>query len=39
TADGQYGIYFGAHQVADIDLTKPKSVSDVSEQVSTMSPG
>ena len=39
TADGQYGIYLGAHQVADIDLTKPKSVSDVSEQVSTMSPG
>jgi putative transposase len=38
-ADGQYGIYFGAHQIADIDLTKPKSVSDVSEQESTMSPG
>lgn len=37
--DGHYGVFFGAHQIADIDLTKPKSVSDVSEQVSAMSPG
>jgi hypothetical protein len=36
--DGRYGIFFGPHQVAEIDLTKPKSVSDVSEQVSAMSP-
>jgi transposase InsO family protein len=36
--DGQYGIFFGAHQVAAIDLTKPKSVGHVSEQVSVMSP-
>jgi transposase InsO family protein len=39
STDGRYGIYFAAHQIADIDLTKPKSVSDVSEQVSTMSLG
>jgi transposase InsO family protein len=37
--DGHYGVFFAAHQIADIDLTKPKSVSDVSEQVSAMSPG
>jgi transposase InsO family protein len=39
TGDGRYGIFFGAHQIAEIDLTKSKSVSDVSEQVSAMSPG
>lgn len=39
TADGQYGIYFGAHQIAAFDLTNPKSVSHVSEQVSAISPG
>jgi len=39
TADGQYGIYFGAHQIATFDLTTPKSVSHVSEQVSAISPG
>jgi hypothetical protein len=38
-ADGRYGIYFGAHQIAEIDLTKPKSVGDLPEQVSVMSPG
>jgi transposase InsO family protein len=38
TADGQYGIYLGAHEVASIDLTKPTPVSHVSEQVSDMSP-
>jgi len=37
-ADGHYGIFFAAHQIAAIDLTRPKSVSDVSEQVSAMSP-
>ena len=37
--DGRYGVFFAAHQIATIDLTKPKSVSHVSEQVSVMSPG
>jgi transposase InsO family protein len=36
--EGNYGVFFGAHQIADIDLTTPKGVSHVSEQVSTMSP-
>jgi hypothetical protein len=27
--DGRYGIFFAAHQIADIDLTTPKSVGDV----------
>jgi len=39
TKDGHYGVFFGSRQIATIDLTKPKSVSDVSEQVSAMSPG
>lgn len=38
TVDGQYGVFFASHQIAQIDLTKPKSVSDVSEQLSAMSP-
>jgi transposase InsO family protein len=37
--DGQYGVFFGAYQIANIDLTNPKGVGDVSEQVSVMSPG
>ena len=37
--DGRYGIFFGAHQIATIDLTSKQSVGDVSEQVSVMSPG
>ena len=37
--DGHYGIFFASWQVASIDLTDGKSVSDVSEQVSAMSPG
>jgi transposase InsO family protein len=37
-ADGQYGVFFGAFQIASIDLTKPGGVHHVSEQVSTMSP-
>ena len=36
--DGRFGIFFGARQIAAIDLTKSQSVSDVSEQVSAMSP-
>jgi transposase InsO family protein len=39
TIDGRYGAFFGAHQIASIDLTQPKSVGHVSEQVSVMSPG
>jgi transposase InsO family protein len=37
--DGQYGVFFAAHQVATIDLTNNQSVSHVSEQVYAMSPG
>jgi transposase InsO family protein len=37
--DGRYGVFFASRQVATIDLTKPKPVSHVSEQVSAMSPG
>ena len=36
--DGQYGIFFAAHQIAKIDLTNKQCVGDVSEQVSVMSP-
>lgn len=36
--DGHYGIYFGAHQIANIDLTNNQSVSHVSERSSAMSP-
>jgi transposase InsO family protein len=38
-SDGHYGIYFGSWKLAEIDLTTGKCVSDVSEQVSAMSPG
>ena len=37
--DGLYGVYFASYHVATIDLTKPKTVNYVSEQVSTMFPG
>jgi len=37
--DGHYGVFFGAHQIANIDLTRPKAVGDVPEQLSVMSPG
>jgi transposase InsO family protein len=37
--DGRYGVFFASWQVASIDLTAGQSVSDVSEQVSAMSPG
>jgi transposase InsO family protein len=39
TPDGRFGIFFGSRQVASIDLTRTKSVSDVPGQVSAMSPG
>ena len=38
-ADGQYGIFFGSHHIANIDLTGQECVGDVSEQVSVMSQG
>lgn len=38
TTDGQYGVFFAAHQIATIDLTADQGVGDVSEQVSVMSP-
>lgn len=38
-AAGRYGVFFAAHQIAKIDLTKSKIVNHVSEQVSAMSPG
>ncbi len=37
--DGQYGVFFGAYQIANIDLTTNECVGDVSEQVSVISPG
>jgi transposase InsO family protein len=36
--DGLYGVFFASHQVTTIDLTNPKPVSHVSEQVSAISP-
>lgn len=36
--DGHYAICFGAREIAKIDLTNSKSVSDVSEHPSAMSP-
>jgi transposase InsO family protein len=39
TTDGRYGVFFAAHRVATIDLTRNQTVSHVSEQASTMSPG
>ena len=38
SVDGQYGIFYASREIATIDLTLPKSVSDVSEHVSAMSP-
>jgi transposase InsO family protein len=37
--DGQYGIFFGSHHIANIDLTGQECVGHLSEQVSVMSPG
>jgi transposase InsO family protein len=39
TIDGQYGVFFAAHQIATIDLTADQCVGHVPEQVSVMSPG
>jgi transposase InsO family protein len=39
TPDGQYGIFFGAYQIANIDMTDKEGVGHVSEQVSAMSSG
>jgi transposase InsO family protein len=38
-ADGHYSVFFGAYEIANIDLTTNKSVGDVPEQMSVMSPG
>ena len=37
--DGEFGVFFGAHRIATIDLTNDQSVGDVPEQVSVMSSG
>lgn len=37
-ADGHYHVCFASHHVADINLTQPKTVSHVSEQLSAISP-
>jgi len=37
--DGKYGIYFGAHKIASIDLTNQRGVGHVSEHPSVMCPG
>lgn len=39
SVDGKYGIFFAAHQVATIDLTRGKTVGHVPEQMSPISPG
>jgi transposase InsO family protein len=38
-ADGQYGIFFGAHRIGSIDLTSQEGVGHVSEHPSVMCPG
>jgi transposase InsO family protein len=38
-ADGQYGIFFGAHHIGSIDLTGQEGVGHVSEHPSVMCPG
>lgn len=37
--DGQFGIFFGAYRIANIDLTTKETVGHVSEQSSVMSSG
>lgn len=37
--DGHHGVFFGAYQIATIDLTSKEGVGHVSEQVSVMSSG
>jgi transposase InsO family protein len=39
STDGHYGVFFASRQIASIDLTAQQSVSDVSGQLSVMSPG
>jgi len=39
TSDGQYGIFFGSHQIANIDLTNNEGVGHAPGQVSVISPG
>jgi putative transposase len=39
STDGHYGIFFGSRHIANINLTDQQCVSDVSGQVSAMSPG
>ena len=39
TSDGRHGVFFGAYQIATIDLTNKEGVGHVSEQVSVMSSG
>lgn len=38
TRDGCCRVFFASHQIAAIDLTKPKTVGHVPEQVSAFSP-
>lgn len=38
-SQGHLGVFFASHHAATIDLTQSKSVSHVSEQPSTISPG
>jgi hypothetical protein len=38
-AEAQYGIFFGAYRIANIDLTTEETVGHVSEQSSVMSSG
>ena len=38
SSDGCYGVFFASHHIATINLTIPKCVTHVSEQVSPMSP-
>jgi transposase InsO family protein len=37
--DGNYGVFFASRQIAEIDLTEPKTVRHVPEHLSAMSPG
>jgi hypothetical protein len=35
--EGCYGVFFASHQIAAIDLTKPKTIGHVAEQASAFS--
>jgi len=39
TTEDRFGVFFASWQIASIDLTPSKTVSDVSEHLSAMSPG